>query len=85
MLADRPLIIAYNGKGVTHIFSDGKVYGDGITGILFEQKEPEHSQKHDVTIRITADDVNIVGRDERCDIEAFKRMIDRITGGKDKE
>lgn len=90
MLADRPLIIAYDGKGVTHLFADGKVYGDGITDILFEHKRPAtpysgHRGKHNVSIHITSDDVNIVGSNEKDDIFAFKMMVDRIIKANNEE
>ena len=80
MLADRPLIIAYDGKGVAHLFVDGKVYGDGITGILFE-----HNGSFDVKTRITVDDVNVVGSNEMDDVFAFRMMLDRILKAVDKE
>lgn len=90
MLADRPLIIAYDGKGVTHLFADGKVYGDGITDILFEHKRfaplyPGHRGKSNVSIHITSDDVNIAGSSGMDDIFAFRMMVDRIIKANNEE
>ena len=83
MLADRPFIIVHEGYGITHLFADGKVYGDGITDILFEHNRakspyPGNSGKPDVSIHITSDDVNIVGSDDKNGIFAFKKMVDEI-------
>lgn len=78
MLADRPLIIVCDGKGVTHLFADGKVYGDGIRCISFKHEGAKYPNKTDVSVEITADDVNIIGKDEIDDILDFRMMIDRI-------
>lgn len=78
MLVNRPMIIVYDGKGVTHLFADGKVYGDGITGILFEHKEAKTPKNPDIKVRITADDVNVKGEDNLKVLDAFRNKIDRI-------
>lgn len=88
MLADRPLIIAYDGKGVTHLFADGKVYGDGITGISFECKGEKFFPRHEksyVSVEISADDVNIAGSSGMDDIFAFRMMVDRIIKANNEE
>lgn len=83
MLCNRPFIIVHEGNGITQIFADGKVYGDGITDILFEHKRdkspyPGNPGKPDVSIHITSDDVNIAGNDDENVIFAFKKMVDKI-------
>lgn len=83
MLENRPFIIVHEGHGITHLFVDGKVYGDGITDILFEHKRstspyPGHCGKPNVSIHITSEDVNIVGSDDKNNIFAFKKMVYEI-------
>lgn len=78
MLADRPLIIAYDGKGVTHLFADDKVYGDGIRCISFKHKGAKYPKKATISVEITADDVNILGDESFEAIHGFRSVIDNI-------
>lgn len=78
MLVNRPLIIAYDGKGVTHLLVDGKVYGNGIRCIYFKHKGAKYPKKTNISVEITADDVNIVGDESFEAIHGFRSVIDNI-------
>lgn len=84
MRKDRPLIIVHDGD-TTNLFIDGKVYGDGITGISFQHKGKKFPKKAEVSLEVTADDVVIEGESDFSTIYALMSKIEQIIQGEGRE
>lgn len=74
---NRPLVIVFDGEN-TNLFMDGKVYGDNLHRISFCH-DAKTLPKQGAKLEVTADDVNIEGKDDLDTILNFRMKLKSIT------